>query len=45
MVAQEAIDSAADRGNPINICISLIYTIPIYTGSASMRGPRSWWSA
>jgi predicted ATPase len=30
VVAQEAIDSAAERGNPVNICISLIYTIPIY---------------
>lgn len=30
VVAQEAIDSAARRENPVNICISLIYTIPIY---------------
>jgi predicted ATPase len=29
-VAQEAIDIAAHRENPVNICISLIYTIPIY---------------
>ena len=30
VVAQEAIDSAAQREHPVNICISLIYTIPIY---------------